>query len=86
MLNDFVDCIYPIELEIKDTTYTAKSAYTLAYISVGIDSEDRLRTELYDKRGDFNFPIENFPFICSNISAAPAYGVYLSLQSLWFLS
>jgi len=25
------------------------------------------------------FPIVNFPFICSNISAAQAYGVYISL-------
>jgi hypothetical protein len=25
-----------------------------------------------------NFPIVNFPFICSNIAAAPAYGVYIS--------
>ena len=24
------------------------------------------------------FPIVNFPFICSNIPAAPAYGVYIS--------
>jgi hypothetical protein len=38
----------------------------------------RLRTKLYDKRNDFNFPIENFPFICNNIPAAPAYGVYIS--------
>ena len=37
-----------------------------------------LWTKLHDKRDDFNFPIVNFPFtcICSNISAAPAYGVY----------
>ena len=35
-------------------------------------------TKLYDKRDDFNFPIVNFPFICSNIPAAPAYGVYIS--------
>jgi hypothetical protein len=41
-------------------------------------SEGRLRTNLYDKRDDFNFPIVNFPFICSYIPAAPAYGVYLS--------
>jgi hypothetical protein len=27
---------------------------------------------------DFNFPIVNFPFISSNIPAAPAYGVYIS--------
>ena len=43
-----------------------------------IDSEGRLRTKFYDKRDDFNFPIVNFPFICSNIPAAPGYGVYIS--------
>ena len=37
-----------------------------------------LRTKLYDKWYDFNFPIVNFPFICSNIPAAPAFGVYAS--------
>jgi hypothetical protein len=47
-------------------------------IYLEIDSEGRLRTKLYDKRDDFNFPIVNFPFICSNIPAAPAYGVYIS--------
>ena len=31
-----------------------------------IDSDGRLRTKLYDKRNDFNFPIVNFPFIYSN--------------------
>ena len=41
-----------------------------------IDNEDRLRTKLYDKRDDFNLPIVNFPFIRSNIPAAPAYGIY----------
>ena len=29
--------------------------------------------KLYDKRDDFNFPIV---FKCSNIPAAPAYGIY----------
>jgi hypothetical protein len=37
-----------------------------------------LRTKLYDKRYDFNFHIVNFPFICSNIPVAPAYGAYIS--------
>jgi hypothetical protein len=32
----------------------------------------------YAKRDDFNFPIVNFPFICSNIPAAHVYGVYIS--------
>jgi hypothetical protein len=74
---DFVHHIYPIELEIKDTTDTDRSASYLD-LHIEIDSERRFRTKLYDKRDDFNFPIVNFPFICSNIPAAPAYGVYLS--------
>jgi hypothetical protein len=74
---DFVDHIYPIEFEIKDTTDTYSSASYLD-IHLEIGSEGRLRTKLYDKRDDFNFPIVNFPFICSNIPAAPTYGVYIS--------
>jgi hypothetical protein len=74
---DFVDRIYPIELERKDTTYTGMSASYL-YLHLEIDNEGRLGTKPYDKRDDFNFPIVNFPVICSNIPAAPAYGVYIS--------
>jgi hypothetical protein len=74
---DFVDRIYPIEFEIKDTTDTDRSTSYLD-LHLEIDSEGRLRMKLYDKRDDFNFPIVNFPFICSNISAASAYGVYIS--------
>jgi hypothetical protein len=51
-----------------------------------IDSEGWLRTKLYDKRDDFNFPIVNFPFICSSTYI---WSIYLSVdpifQSLWFL-
>jgi hypothetical protein len=43
-----------------------------------IDNNGRLRTKLYDKKDDFNFPIVNFPFICSNIPAASEYEVYIS--------
>jgi hypothetical protein len=75
--DNFVDCIYHIELEIKDTTYTDRSDSYLD-LHLGIDSKGWLRAKLYDRRDDFNFPIVNFPFICSNIPAAPAYGVYIS--------
>ena len=52
---DIVDRIYPIELEIKDTTDTDRSAsYFDLYFK--LDSEGWLRTKLYDKREDFNFP------------------------------
>ena len=73
---DFVDRIYPIEVEIKDTTDTYRSASYLD-LHLEIDSEGRMRTKLYDKRDDLNFPIVNFSLICSNIPAAPAYGVYI---------
>ena len=63
---DFVDRIYLIEHDIKDTTYTTRSASYLD-LHLEIDIEGRLRTNIYDKRDDFNFPIANFPFICSHI-------------------
>jgi hypothetical protein len=65
----------PIELEVKDTTDTDASASYLD-LHLEIDNEGRLKTKAYDKRDDFNFPLVNFPFICSNIPAAPAY-VYI---------
>ena len=73
---DFVDCIYRIDLEIKDTTDTDRSASYLD-LHLEIDSEGRLRTKLYDKRDDFNFPIVNFPFICMPLDTAFAhkYGI-----------
>ena len=70
---DFVARIYPIELEIKDTT-DGSSSYLNLHLEN--DSEWRLRTKLDVKRDDFNFPIVKFTLICSNIPAAPAYGVY----------
>ena len=73
---DFVDLI---ELELKETTDTDTSASYLD-LHLEIDSEGRLRTKLYVKRVDFNFPIVNFPFICSNIPAAPAYIEYISFS------
>jgi hypothetical protein len=58
-LNNFVDRIYSIEPEIKDTTDTDRS---ISYLDLHneIDSEGRLLTKVYDKRDDFNIPIVNF--------------------------
>ena len=67
--------LIPIELEIKDTSDTDRSVSYLD-LHIKIDCEGRLRTKLYNKRDNFNFPIVNFRFMCSNIPAAPAYGVY----------
>jgi len=46
---DFVDHIYPIELEIKDITDTDRYASYLD-LHLEIDSQGQLRTKLYDKR------------------------------------
>ena len=79
---EFVDRVYPIELEIKDTTNTGTSVSYLD-LHLVIDSGGRLRTKHYDKRDDLNFPIVNFPIICSNIPAAPAYGEYISVDTIF---
>ena len=68
---DFVDHIYPIELEINNITDTARSASYLD-LHLEIYSEGRLRTKFYGKRDDFNFPIVIFPLLCSNIPTTPA--------------
>ena len=58
MAIDFVDRIYPIELEIKDTTYTDRSASYLD-LHFEIDNDGRWRTKPYDQWEDFNIPIVN---------------------------
>ena len=73
---EYLEFIYPRELEIKETTETAaSSSYLDCYLYI---DNGRLTTKLYDKRDDFIFSIVNFPFLSSNILSAPAYGVYVS--------
>ena len=50
----------------------------MVHLDQHLEIEGWLRTKLYDTRDDFNVHVVNFPFICSNIQAAPAYGVYIS--------
>jgi hypothetical protein len=45
-----------------------------------LDTNGKITIQLYDKRNDFNLAIVNFPYLCSNIPASPAYGyIYRSL-------
>lgn len=74
---DYLHQIYPSELEFKETTDTpALASYLDLYLY--IDNSGRLKSKLYDKHDDFDFPIVNFPFLSSNIPTSPAYGVYIS--------
>ena len=74
---DYIDYIYPVELEIKDTTDADHQASYLD-LDLSYNRDKRLLVKLYDKRDDFNFNIVNFPFLSSNIPQSPAYGVYVS--------
>ena len=75
-LAEYLEFIYPRELEIKETTETAaSSSYFDCYLYI---DNRKLTTRLYDKRDDFNFPIVNFTFLISNIPSVPAYGDYVS--------
>ena len=74
---EFLPLIFPPELEVKETTDTASSASFLD-LYLEFDDSGQIRTKIYDKRDDFNFKIINFPNMCSNIPASPAYGVYIS--------
>jgi hypothetical protein len=40
-----------------------------------LDTNGKITSQLCDER-NFNFSIVNFPCLCSNIPASPAYGVY----------
>ena len=74
---EYLPLIYPPELKVKETTDTASSASFLD-LYLEFDDSGQLITKICDKRDDFNFKIINFPNMCSNITASPAYGVYIS--------
>ena len=74
---EFLPLIYPPEMEANETTDTASSASFLD-IYLEFDDSGQISTKIYDERNDFNFKIINFPNMCSNIPASPAYDVYIS--------
>ena len=67
-----------IELEIKDTVYTASRTASYLDPYIEIDSEGQLGTKRYYKRETFNCSIVKFLFIFSNIPAAAVCCVYIS--------
>ena len=55
---------------MQDATDTARSD---SYLDLHLNLKLTLRTG-----SERSFPIVNFPFICSTIPVAPAYGIYIS--------
>jgi hypothetical protein len=68
-------------VKIKDTTESFTSASHLDLL-LKLDTNGKVTSQLYDKRDNFNFSIVNFPYICSNIPASPAHGVYIYISQL----
>ena len=86
MFNDYIDVIYPKELEIKDTTNAPNGLIILTIWSLMrmVNFSD----DSYDKCDDFDFLIVNFPYLSSDIPESPAYDVlcliFNTLRSGWF--
>ena len=74
---NYISAIYPLELELKDTS---TSSTEVCHLDTDIKAGDNtpFHISIYDKREDFAFRIVNFPHMDSNIPANPAYGVFLS--------
>jgi hypothetical protein len=75
---EFLPLIYPPELEVKETQIQLRPQHFWTYTSnltTVVNSVLKFMIKLND---DFNFKIINFPNMCCNIPASPAYGVYIS--------
>ena len=68
--------IYPSELQLnKANTSDTKAAFLDLHLSI---SNDIVSTKIYDKRDDFDFEIDNFPFLDGDVPRSTSYGVYIS--------
>ena len=67
----------PKELTVSETT---ESTSVASYLDLLItrDKSNNITAKLYARCDAFGFHIVNFPFMLSNISSAPACGVYAS--------
>ena len=74
--------MYPVEIEIKDTTESNTSASYL-HLLLSVRRDGQVHISIYDKRDDFNFYITNFPFLSGNIPASPTYCVFISQLKLY---
>ena len=70
--NDYIDVIYPKELEIKDTKGAPKWPNYLD-LHLEFDEGSKVFTRLYDKHHDIDFPLVHVPYLSSNIPESPAY-------------
>ena len=71
-----VSQIYPSELQLNKTnTSDNEAAFNDLHLLI---SNDIVSTKIYDKRGDFDFDIVNFPFLDGDVPCSTSYGVHIS--------
>ena len=72
---DHLKEIYPSQLIVEKAN---KSDYLASYLNLTFikDIGDQLSVKLYDKRNDFDFHIDNFSFLSSNIPSVLSYDIY----------
>ena len=70
-----VNQIYPSELQLnKANTSDTEAPFLDLHLSI---SNGFVSSKIYDKRDDFDFDINNFPFF-GDVPRRPSYGVYIS--------
>ena len=77
-MGDFLDRQLEVARKFTEPKLPSGKLEVIASKCLQFDDSSQLSTKIYDKRDDFNFKIINFPNMCSNIPASPAYGVYIS--------
>ena len=72
----YIPDIYLAELQLnKANTLDKETSFFDFNIKViGTD----IHASVYDKRDDFGFPIDNFPWLSDDVPRLPSYGIYIS--------
>ena len=71
-----VNQIYPPELQLnKANTSETEALFLDLHLSI---SNGFVSSKIYDKRGDFDFDIANFPFLDGDAPRRTSYRVYTS--------
>ena len=71
-----VDRIYPTEIQLNKSNSSDTDASVLD-LNLCI-SNGTVSTKIYDKRDNFDFDMDNFPFLDGDVPRCTSYGVYIS--------
>lgn len=77
IMNEHKTKIYPKELILNNENEHEKHC-TFLDINITVNRNKTITTNVYDKRDDFNFTINNFPNVSGNIHAARSHGIIIS--------